>query len=118
MMIIVVLVPTKDGIDLITIAAYIVMAYFLLCLLIYFFQPRVLISRSEDKIYINRPFKIYAIDPVSISNVVIKSKSRRAVKYSFGKISIMLKNGDEFTVKNVASLDKVRSDILTFVRKK
>lgn len=98
--------------------AIIIIAYFLFHLVRYLFQPKVLIEIDDKFIYINKAFKIIALDLLSISSVEIKNKRSKAVKYDFGKIYIKLKNGEKMNIINVSSVMNVKSEILTFIRKK
>lgn len=91
--------------------------YFLFFFIRHIFQPMVLINRDDNKLYIYKTFKTIEIERNAISNVIIKTKSSRGVKYSFGKINITLKNGEVINIRNVNELEKVRSEILAFIRK-
>lgn len=91
--------------------------YFLFFFIRHIFQPMVLINRDDNKLYIYKTFKTIEIERNAISNVIIKTKSSRGVKYSFGKINITLKNGEVIIIRNVNELEKVRSEILAFIRK-
>lgn len=89
--------------------------YFFLFFIIHILQPKILITRDNEKLYIHRTFKTIAIEKVAIATIAIKIKNSRGVKYSFGKFIITLKNGDNITIRNVNELEKVKDDIYTFI---
>lgn len=94
-----------------------IFAYFFFFFIRHILQPRVLINRDENKLYVYKTFKTIAIERKAISNIIIKTRSSRGVKYSFGKINLTLKSGELINIKNVSELEKVKSEILAFIQK-
>jgi len=80
----------------------------IILIILHLMQPKELINYENDKIYINKINKTIAIEIKAISNIVMKNKNSRGVKYQYGTIIIYTKNNKMFKINNIDKVEEVK----------
>ncbi|HHU55594.1 MAG TPA: hypothetical protein GXZ48_02735 [Acholeplasmataceae bacterium] len=117
-LVIFILYPTSN--EIYKILNYVAIVAIVITLILFIMQilnPKNLITKKGDKIYLNKIHKRVAIELGAISSINIKHKSNRGFKYQFGTIYIYTKINKVFKVANINNVDEVKRTLTNMINK-